>query len=508
MMKTESPMPAPTLSGATPMEVLSAPAPVIKVEPTPPPQKKEAPLPAPTKVGSRTHECPMFLRKTYHMVDTCDPAIASWSEDGETFVVKNADVFEKKIIPQFFKHSKFSSFVRQLNFYGFRKIKYHDTIRIDPKLEAETANFWRFHHEKFRRGRPDWLIEIKRQRGKESATTSNGSAAAKGGAAAPAVAAAKTEDVSGVKSEVTVLKERIAVMSKNIDDLTNLVQKMAVSPPAASRSAVGGPKRTKVKQEPLEEIAMPPVSVGEPDVVSSSLNFSPGAMFPSTPPSRQQSLTSTSVSDDEFLDDLVHVLEDGNMDDLARDSVIVGPDSVPSALDDLVHVLEDGNMDDLARDSVIVGPDSVPSAPVSPTPQKDIVSRGQNRPDPKLMDELGDALSVLPKDVQEMMIKRLISTITSKDSVKGHVDAASALSKAAVVECDQGKSANKSSAVPQVPQSRITKQVPDAGLPVAAAALGALLSQYGMANAEKANICMPKSISPAIMVHQKIPVHA
>ena len=46
------------------------------------------------------------------MVDTCDPSIAGWSEDGETFIVKDPVKFEKQIIPQFFKHSKFTSFVR------------------------------------------------------------------------------------------------------------------------------------------------------------------------------------------------------------------------------------------------------------------------------------------------------------------------------------------------------------------------------------------------------------
>ena len=46
------------------------------------------------------------------MIDTCDPEVACWSEDGETFVVKDPVKFERTIIPQFFKHSKFSSFVR------------------------------------------------------------------------------------------------------------------------------------------------------------------------------------------------------------------------------------------------------------------------------------------------------------------------------------------------------------------------------------------------------------
>ena len=131
------------------------------------------------------------------MIDTCDASIACWSEDGETFVVKNTDVFEKTIIPQFFKHSKFSSFVRQLNFYGFRKIKYADTIRIDPKLEAATANFWRFRHEKFQRGKPEQLIDIKRSNGQQTTSSSSTSNANE-----------KTED-AGLKNEVNILKKRI-----------------------------------------------------------------------------------------------------------------------------------------------------------------------------------------------------------------------------------------------------------------------------------------------------------
>jgi hypothetical protein len=46
------------------------------------------------------------------MIDSCDAEIAGWDEDGLTFTVKDPVLFETTIIPQFFKHSKFTSFVR------------------------------------------------------------------------------------------------------------------------------------------------------------------------------------------------------------------------------------------------------------------------------------------------------------------------------------------------------------------------------------------------------------
>ncbi|KAL3514482.1 hypothetical protein ACH5RR_027199 [Cinchona calisaya] len=91
-----------------------------------------------------------FLTKTYQLVD--DPStnhIVSWGEDDSTFVVWRPPEFSRDLLPNYFKHNNFSSFVRQLNTYGFRKI---------------VPDRWEFANEFFKKGEQHLLCEIHRRK--------------------------------------------------------------------------------------------------------------------------------------------------------------------------------------------------------------------------------------------------------------------------------------------------------------------------------------------------------
>ena len=79
----------------------------------------------------------VFLKKLNSMINDPDNEKSiKWDEDTNAIIIKNKETFSEKVLPKCFNHKNFSSFVRQLNSYGFSKKK-----GIKTCLIYENKNF-------------------------------------------------------------------------------------------------------------------------------------------------------------------------------------------------------------------------------------------------------------------------------------------------------------------------------------------------------------------------------
>ena len=71
-----------------------------------------------------------------------------WTRDEDGIIILNIAQFTDEILPKHFKHRNFSSFVRQLNIYGFFKASNDENI---------------YKHELFKKGSKKALYQIHRR---------------------------------------------------------------------------------------------------------------------------------------------------------------------------------------------------------------------------------------------------------------------------------------------------------------------------------------------------------
>ncbi|KAM0912933.1 hypothetical protein ACQ4PT_012487 [Festuca glaucescens] len=151
-----------------------------------------------------------FVAKTYRMVDdpTTDGVIA-WGRGSNSFVVADPFVFSQTLLPAHFKHSNFSSFVRQLNTYGFRK--------VDPDT-------WEFAHVSFLRGQTHLLRQIVRRSGsggkrKDEAGAGTGSCGAEDDEDSSSSSSTMVAmEVVRLRQEQKAIEDRVAVMWRRVQE--------------------------------------------------------------------------------------------------------------------------------------------------------------------------------------------------------------------------------------------------------------------------------------------------
>ncbi|PWA02972.1 hypothetical protein BB558_000867 [Smittium angustum] len=101
---------------------------------------------------------PDFIKKLYRILEKdAYKSVIHWLDDGKSFLVLDQANFSNLVLPRHFKHKNFSTFNRQLNKYGFRKVK----NTFSTKKYGDTA--CEFHHNYFQRNSPNLLQKIKRQ---------------------------------------------------------------------------------------------------------------------------------------------------------------------------------------------------------------------------------------------------------------------------------------------------------------------------------------------------------
>ncbi|ORE14862.1 hypothetical protein BCV71DRAFT_229038 [Rhizopus microsporus] len=101
-----------------------------------------------------------FISKLFSIVnDAHNQHLIAWNNTGTSFFIYNATRFSQDVLPIHFKHSNYSSFVRQLNMYGFHK------INKSPRGQRGSNEYevWEFSHKNFQRDNSSLLEDIKRK---------------------------------------------------------------------------------------------------------------------------------------------------------------------------------------------------------------------------------------------------------------------------------------------------------------------------------------------------------
>ncbi|GMF49169.1 unnamed protein product [Phytophthora fragariaefolia] len=113
-------------------------------------------------VGAKPREVAPFLRSLRRMLETESDQVLRWTPNGRAFEIIDMDRMMDEVLPKYFKHRKYTSFQRQLNYFSFKKW---------TKSKAVVCTF---SNDCFLRDRPDLAWRITRKKSVHSGSHKSG----------------------------------------------------------------------------------------------------------------------------------------------------------------------------------------------------------------------------------------------------------------------------------------------------------------------------------------------
>ncbi|RWW28856.1 hypothetical protein GW17_00006645 [Ensete ventricosum] len=192
-------------------------------------------------IGYQAQATAPFVEKTYAMVnDPRTDSLIRWGKKNNSFLVLNPNEFSQSLLPYYFRHNNFSSFVRQLNTY----------IHLLPRIIRRTK---RAHAGLF---------------ASSSSSSSSSSSEEEKGAMEGEVDEMLLQELFRLRQEQRALEEELQVMSKRLKvterrphQMMSFLAKMVDDPRSLSRLGISKQQQSSTaakKRRLIVSAAAPP----------------------------------------------------------------------------------------------------------------------------------------------------------------------------------------------------------------------------------------------------------